>query len=116
MREKCHEKRVKKKRELKEKSDRLYESIKYQSESKEYLADWVYEKYGHFPGNDHICGFMPIELMAKAANKAGSLNKEDMIEVMMNNTFNLANLTLRVILSRIFYHCSSNSPISKILN
>lgn len=39
MREKCHEKRVKKKRELKEKSDRLYKSIKYQSESNDEFAE-----------------------------------------------------------------------------
>ena len=69
---------------------------KYESESKTYLEKYTYEKYGHFPGNDHICGFMPIELMAKVANKAGSLNREDMIQVMMNNTFNLAGYPYRM--------------------
>ncbi len=69
---------------------------KYESESKEYLEKYTYEKYGHFPGNDHICGFMPIELMAKAANKAGSLNREDMIKVMTSNTFKLAGYAYRM--------------------
>jgi branched-chain amino acid transport system substrate-binding protein len=69
---------------------------KYESDSKEYLKKYTYEKYGHFPGNDHLCGFMPIELMAKVANKAGSLKKEDMIKVMMNNTFDLAAYQYRM--------------------
>jgi len=63
---------------------------KYDSESKKYLEEFTHQKYGFFPGNDHLCGFMAIELMAKAANKAGSLKKEDMIAVMKNNTFELA--------------------------
>jgi branched-chain amino acid transport system substrate-binding protein len=63
---------------------------KYESDSKDYLNKITMEKYGHFPGNDHICGFMAIELMAKVANKTGSLDKEAMIKTMMENTFDLA--------------------------
>jgi len=63
---------------------------KYQSDSKDYLNKVTMEKYGHFPGNDHICGFMAIELMAKVANKTGSLDRDAMIKTMMENTFELA--------------------------
>jgi ABC-type branched-subunit amino acid transport system substrate-binding protein len=69
---------------------------KYQSESKDYLEKYVREKYGFFPGNDHITGFMAIELMAKAANAAGSLKREDMIKAMENNTFELAGYPYRM--------------------
>ncbi len=63
---------------------------KYESESKDYLAAYVKEKYNSIPGNDLICGFMAVELAAKAANAAGSIEKADLIEAMTTNTFQLA--------------------------
>jgi branched-chain amino acid transport system substrate-binding protein len=63
---------------------------KYESDSKDYLAAYVKEKYNHIPGNDLICGFMAVELAAKAANIAGSVEKADLIKALTSNTFNLA--------------------------
>ncbi len=62
----------------------------YQSESKDYLAKLTMDKYNSIPGNDLICGFMAVELAAKAANKAGSIEKQAMIDAMVNNEFTLA--------------------------
>ncbi len=67
----------------------VYKS-KYESESKDYLAAYVKEKYNSIPGNDLICGFMAVELAAKAANAAGSVDKQAMIDAMTSNTFSLA--------------------------
>lgn len=64
---------------------------KYVSDSKDYLAAYVKEKYNHIPGNDIICGFIAVELAAKAANMAGSTNKADLIKVLTTNTFHLAS-------------------------
>jgi branched-chain amino acid transport system substrate-binding protein len=69
---------------------------KYESETKDYLAEFTYEKHGHFPGNDHITGFMAVELLAKAANMAGSLDKEAMLDALKNNTFTLAGYPYRM--------------------
>jgi hypothetical protein len=63
---------------------------KYQSETKKYLEDYVRQKYNFVPPVDHLFGFMSVELLARAANKAGSLNREAMIKVMTDNTFKLA--------------------------
>lgn len=63
---------------------------KYQSASKDYLAAYVKEKYNHIPGNDIICGFMAVELAAKAANMANSTKKADLVNVLTANTFQLA--------------------------
>jgi branched-chain amino acid transport system substrate-binding protein len=62
----------------------------YPSESKDYLAKYTKEKYNSIPGNDLICGFMAVELAAKAANAAGSIEKADLINAMTENTFELA--------------------------
>lgn len=63
---------------------------KYESVSKDYLAAYVADKYNGIPGNDLICGFMSVELAAKAANMAGSVEKADLIDVLTSNTFSLA--------------------------
>lgn len=63
---------------------------KYESATKDYLANIVKEKYDHIPGNDHIAGFMSVELAAKAANKAGSIENDALIQAMESNTFELA--------------------------
>ncbi|MCI2058415.1 MAG: ABC transporter substrate-binding protein [Oscillibacter sp.] len=62
----------------------------YKSETKDYLAAYTKEKYNAIPGNDLICGFMAVELAAKAANKAGSTDKKDLIKTLTENTFDLA--------------------------
>lgn len=69
---------------------------KYESESKDYLAKIIKEKYNHIPGNDHMAGFMAVELAAKAANEAGSIEKDAMIEAMENNTFVLAGYNYKM--------------------
>lgn len=63
---------------------------KYESESKDYISAIVKEKYDHIPGNDHLAGFMAVELAAKAANKAESIENEALIEAMTSNEFTLA--------------------------
>ena len=63
---------------------------KYQTETSKYLADYVKEKYDSIPGNDLICGFMAVELAAKAANMAGSVETADLKKVLTENTFDLA--------------------------
>ncbi|WP_425538894.1 ABC transporter substrate-binding protein [Microaceticoccus formicicus] len=63
---------------------------KYESDTKDYLAKVIKEKYDHVPGNDHLTGFMAVELAAKAANKAGSIEKDKLIETLTNNEFTLA--------------------------
>jgi len=62
----------------------------YESESKDYLGDYTLKKYNSIPGNDLICGFMAVELAAKAANLAGSIEKAAMIKAMVDNEFILA--------------------------
>lgn len=62
----------------------------YESESKDYLAAYTKEKYNSIPGNDLLCGFMAVELAAKAANAAGSTDKEALIKALTENTFTLA--------------------------
>ncbi len=69
---------------------------KYQSETKDYLAAYVKEKYNNIPGNDLICGFMAVELAAKAANTAGSIEKADLIKTLTENTFNLAGYAYKM--------------------
>lgn len=62
----------------------------YESASKDYLAAYAKEKYNSIPGNDLICGFMAVELAAKAANAAGSTDKAAMTKALTENTFDLA--------------------------
>jgi ABC-type branched-subunit amino acid transport system substrate-binding protein len=67
----------------------VYKS-KYESDTKDYLASYVKEKYNSIPGNDILCGFMAVELACKAAIEAGSTEKADLIKVLTENTFHLA--------------------------
>ncbi len=60
------------------------------AESTKWLADYCKEKYNSVPGNDLICGFMAVELACKAAAKANSFEKDDLIKVLTENTFDLA--------------------------
>lgn len=69
---------------------------KYESETKDYLAKIIKEKYDHVPGNDHLTGFMAVELAAKAANLAGSIEKDALIKTMTENTFTLAAYTYQM--------------------
>lgn len=62
----------------------------YDSESKEYLANYCKEKYNAVPGVDIIAGFMAVELACDAANEAGSTKTEDLQKAMMGKTFDLA--------------------------
>lgn len=62
----------------------------HESESKDYLHAYTMDKYGNIPGNDFLCGFMAVELAAKAANLGGSIDKDDMIKTMVENTITLA--------------------------
>lgn len=69
---------------------------KYESESKDYLAAYTLDKYNSIPGNDLICGFMSVELLAKAANKAGTTEKAALIKAMTENTFDLAGYAYKM--------------------
>lgn len=68
----------------------------YDSDTKEYLAEYTAEKYNSIPGNDLICGFMAVELAVKAANLAGSIEKEDLIKAMTENTIDLAGYSYKM--------------------
>lgn len=62
----------------------------YECESKDYVAAYIEKEYGSIPGNDVLCGFMAVELACKAANDAGSCDKEALIEALTSNTYDLA--------------------------
>ncbi len=63
---------------------------KYDSKSKEFLADYCKKEFNSIPSNDVICGFMAVELACEAARKANSTETEDLQKAMTENTFNLA--------------------------
>lgn len=63
---------------------------KYESASKDYLADYCKKEFNSIPSNDVICGFMAVELACEAAKKANSTETDALQEALSNNTFNLA--------------------------
>lgn len=63
---------------------------KYESKSKEYLADYCKKEFNSIPSNDVICGFMAVELACEAAKKADSTETDALQEALSSNTFNLA--------------------------
>ncbi|MFI3206962.1 MAG: ABC transporter substrate-binding protein [Clostridia bacterium] len=67
----------------------VYKSTR-ECESTVYAAEYCSENYNSVPGNDFLCGFMAVELACKAAIEAGSTDKEDLIEVLQSNLFELA--------------------------
>lgn len=68
----------------------------HESETKDYLLKFTKEKFNSIPGNDYLCGFMAVELVAKAANIAGSIDKDAMINAMTENTITLAGYDYRM--------------------
>lgn len=62
----------------------------YKSDSKDYVANYIKKEYNSIPGNDVLCGFMAVELACKAADAAGSCEKNDLINALTSNTFDLA--------------------------
>lgn len=63
---------------------------KYESKSKDYLAEYCKKEFNSIPSNDVICGFMAVELACGAARKAGSTETDALQEALTGNTFELA--------------------------